>query len=103
MILIYLITCLILIVIVRRLTNKNYREIREMQNYLDMCNKVSIEIERDEKSNIKAIHKVSDMNKKNESHGIFVFPNERNSNECLHSSEINGASGKTNMEGDRRF
>ena len=46
---IYLIACLILIVIANRLTNKNYREIREMQNYLDICNKVSIEIERVEK------------------------------------------------------
>ncbi len=65
MILIYLITCLILIVIVRRLTNKNYREIREIENYLDSCNKVSIKIERIEKSNIKAIHKLLDMNQKN--------------------------------------
>lgn len=62
---IYLITCLILIVIARRLTNKNYREIREIQNYLDSCNKVSIKIERIEKSNIKAIHKLLDMNQKN--------------------------------------
>lgn len=61
---IYLIACLILIVIANRLTNKNYREIREMQNYLDICNKVSIEIERVEKSNIKAIHKLWSMNKK---------------------------------------
>lgn len=65
MILIYLITCLILILIVRRLTNKNYREIREIENYLDSYNKVSIKIERIEKSNIKAIHKLLDMNQKN--------------------------------------
>lgn len=65
MVSIYLITCVILIVIARRLTNKNYREIREIQNYLDSCNKVSIKIERIEKNNIKAIHKLLDMNQKN--------------------------------------
>lgn len=65
MVSIYLITCVILIVIVRRLTNKNYREVKEIQNYLDSCNKVSIKIERIEKSNIKAIHKLLDMNQKN--------------------------------------
>lgn len=65
MVYIYLITCLILIVIANRLTNKNYREIREIQNYLDSCNKVSIKIERIEKRNIKAIHKLLDMNQKN--------------------------------------
>lgn len=101
MFLIYLITCFILIVITKRLTNKNYKEIKEMQNYLDICNEVSMKFERIEKRNIKAINKLWIINKKNESHGIFVFPNERNSNECMHSSEINVASGKTNMEGDR--
>lgn len=65
MVSIYLITCLILIVIARRLTNKNYREIREIENYLDSCNKVSIKIERIEKRNIKAIHKLWIMNQKN--------------------------------------
>lgn len=65
MVSVYLITCVILIVIVRRLTNKNYREIREIQNYLDSCNKVSMKIERIEKSNINAIHKLLDMNQKN--------------------------------------
>ena len=49
MVSIYLITCVILIVIVRRLTRKNYREIKAIQNYLDICNKVSIKVEQIEK------------------------------------------------------
>ncbi len=62
---IYLIVCLVLTVIAKRLTRKNYNEIEETKKYLDNCEKVSIKVEQIEKRNIRAIHKLWIMNQKN--------------------------------------
>lgn len=62
MFVIYLIVCLVLIAILIRATNKNYKDIENTKEYLEELQKASIKLEKIEKRNIKAIHKLWVMN-----------------------------------------
>lgn len=64
MFVIYLIVCLVLIAILIRATNKNYKDIQDTKEYLDNCNRASIKCEQFEKRNIRAIHKLWVINNK---------------------------------------
>ena len=64
MFILYLILCLVLIAILIRATNKNYKDIQRTKEYLESCEKMSIKIEKLEKRNIRAIHGLWVMNQK---------------------------------------
>lgn len=64
MFIVYLIASLVLTGIIIGATNKNYKDIQRTKEYLEKLQKVSIEVEKLEKRNIRAIHKLWVINNK---------------------------------------